>query len=83
MEHQGIRIEFIGQIGGCVYILIFFICFSHTELFSDRGNQHDFTSLIRQLSPPGELSGDTTYDFQFITVEKPYESYTGTNVQLR
>lgn len=53
------------------------------ELFSDRGNQHDFTSLIRQLSPPGELLGDKTFDFQFVTVEKPYESYTGTNVQLR
>ncbi|XP_065901049.1 vacuolar protein sorting-associated protein 26B-like [Dysidea avara] len=67
LEHQGIRVEFIGQI----------------ELFYDRGNQHDFTSLIRQLSPPGELSGDKTFDFQFITVEKPYESYTGTNVRLR
>ena len=55
----------------------------YAELFSDRGNQHDFTSLIRQLSPPGELSADKTFDFQFVTVEKPYESYTGTNVQLR
>ena len=58
-------------------------CSEYAELFSDRGNQHDFTSLIRQLSPPGELTGDKTFDFQFVTVEKPYESYTGTNVQLR
>lgn len=57
--------------------------FEPVELFSDRGNQHDFTSLIRQLAPPGELLGDKMFDFQFVTVEKPYESYTGTNVQLR
>lgn len=67
--------------GGFVFLYLFTCTFA--ELFSDRGNQHDFTSLIRQLAPPGELMGDKTFDFQFVTVEKPYESYTGTNVQLR
>ena len=37
LEHHGIRVEFIGQI----------------EMFYDRGNHHDFLSLVRQLDPPG------------------------------
>jgi vacuolar protein sorting-associated protein 26 len=67
LEHQGIRIEFVGQI----------------ELYFDRGNHHDFLSLVRQLSPPGELTQSTVFDFEFHHVEKPFESYTGTNVKLR
>lgn len=67
MEHQGIRIEFIGQI----------------EVYYDRGNQHDFISLTNDLARPGELTGNTSYRFAFNNVEKPYESYTGTNVRLR
>jgi len=67
LEHKGIRVEFVGQI----------------EMFYDRGNHHDFLSLVRQLQPPGELTSGTTFNFEFSQVEKPYESYTGTNVRLR
>ena len=67
LEHHGIRVEFVGQI----------------EMFYDRGNHHDFLSLVRQLDPPGELQSSKTYSFDFQQVEKPYESYTGTNVRLR
>lgn len=67
LEHHGIRVEFVGQI----------------EMFYDRGNHHDFLSLVRQLDPPGELTSSKTYKFDFQQVEKPYESYTGTNVRLR
>lgn len=68
LEHHGIRVEFVGQI----------------EMFYDRGNHHDFLSLVRQLDPPGELNAPSkTYKFDFQQVEKPYESYTGTNVRLR
>ncbi|XP_013390024.1 vacuolar protein sorting-associated protein 26B-like [Lingula anatina] len=67
LEHQGIKIEFIGQI----------------ELYYDRGNHHEFTSLVKELARPGELSQNTSYNFEFVQVEKPYESYTGTNVRLR
>lgn len=67
VEHHGIKIEFIGQI----------------ELYYDRGNHHEFTSLVRELARPGELSQTVSYDFEFVQVEKPYESYTGTNVKLR
>lgn len=67
LEHQGIKIEFVGQI----------------ELYYDRGNAHEFTSLVRELARPGELTHNTSYDFEFLNVEKPYESYTGSNVRLR
>ncbi|MFH4982827.1 hypothetical protein AB6A40_009536 [Gnathostoma spinigerum] len=67
LEHQGIRIEFVGQI----------------EAYYDRGNQHDFISLAKELARPGELTQNTSYNFEFQQVEKPYESYVGTNVKLR
>lgn len=68
LEHQGIKIEFIGQI----------------ELYYDRGNHYEFTSLVKELARPGELNQyTTTYGFEFLNVEKPYESYSGANVRLR
>ncbi|KAK8730286.1 hypothetical protein OTU49_008195 [Cherax quadricarinatus] len=67
LEHQGVKIEFVGQI----------------ELYYDRGNHHEFTSLVKELARPGELTHNTTFDFEFNQVEKPYESYSGTNVRLR
>ena len=35
------------------------------------------------MAPPGELTQSTNYDFEFVNVEKPYETYTGANVRLR
>jgi hypothetical protein len=64
---QGIKIEFIGQI----------------ELYYDRGNHHEFLSLVKELARPGELTQNTAFDFEFNQVEKPYECYTGANVRLR
>jgi len=54
-----------------------------SELYYDRGTHHQFTSLVRELVRPGELMENTGYDFEFVQVEKPYESYTGNNVKLR
>lgn len=67
LEHQGVKIEFVGQI----------------ELYYDRGNHHEFTSLVKELARPGELTHNTSFEFEFNQVEKPYESYSGTNVRLR
>lgn len=67
LEHQGIKVELIGQI----------------ELFYDRGNHHEFLSLVRELARPGDLLQHTSYAFEFANVEKPYEVYTGSNVRLR
>lgn len=68
LDHNGIKIEFMGQI----------------ELFYDRGNHHEFTSLVKELAKPGEITGGkASYDFEFVNVEKPYETFTGANVRLR
>ncbi|XP_052860633.1 vacuolar protein sorting-associated protein 26B-like [Anopheles cruzii] len=67
LEHQGIKIELIGQI----------------ELYYDRGNHHDFLSLVRELARPGDLIQNTSYPFEFANVEKPFEVYVGSNVRLR
>lgn len=67
IEHVGIKIELIGQI----------------ELFYDRGNHYEFTSLVRELDPPGQLTSSATYPFEFANVEKQHESYNGLNVRLR
>jgi len=52
-------------------------------MYYDRGNHQEFTSLVRELARPGEVTQNASYEFEFIQVEKPYESYTGTNVKLR
>jgi vacuolar protein sorting-associated protein 26 len=67
MEHQGVKIEFIGQI----------------ELFYDRGNHYEFLSMAQELLPAGEIRGLVTLDFEFKNVEKQFESYHGINVKLR
>eukprot|EP00457_Paulinella_chromatophora_P011421 gb/GEZN01011561.1/.p1 GENE.gb/GEZN01011561.1/~~gb/GEZN01011561.1/.p1 ORF type:complete len:345 (-),score=54.64 gb/GEZN01011561.1/:115-1089(-) len=67
IDHMGVKIEVIGQI----------------ELLYDRGNPYDFTSLVKDLAGPGEINGDQEWDFDFASIEKPYESYSGTNVRLR
>ncbi len=62
-----------------------FVCvFSlHAELFSDKSNTHEFVNLVKELALPGELTQNRSYDFEFMQVEKPYESYVGANVRLR
>jgi len=68
LEHQGIKVEMIGQI----------------EMFYDRGNSYDFTSIVRELEAAGVMEGGSrNYTFDFSTVDKPYESYSGINVRLR
>lgn len=61
LEHQGIKIEFIGQI----------------EMYYDRGNHHEFISLVKELARPGEMIAHSSYPFDFSCVEKPFEVYTG------
>jgi len=68
IEHQGIKLDFIGEI----------------EVVYDRGNRHDFMTLTQTLAPPGILSGDTKFEFDFAnSSEKAHESYNGVNVRLR
>ncbi|RNA24133.1 vacuolar sorting-associated 26B-like [Brachionus plicatilis] len=67
IEHQGIRLELIGQV----------------ELYYDRSNHHIFTTLSKFLCYPGEISENLSVDFNFAAVDKPHESYHGANVKLR
>ncbi|CAI8608057.1 unnamed protein product [Vicia faba] len=67
IDHNGIKVELLGQI----------------EMYFDRGNFYDFTSLVRELDVPGEIYERKTYPFEFSTVEMPYETYNGVNVRLR
>mmetsp|Transcript_10622 Transcript_10622/g.22577 ORF Transcript_10622/g.22577 Transcript_10622/m.22577 type:complete len:304 (-) Transcript_10622:662-1573(-) len=67
LEHTGIKLELIGQI----------------EMLQDRGSIFEFTSLVRELEGPGELTYRKKYPFEFSEIERPYESYDGTNVRLR
>lgn len=87
LEHQGIRVEFVGQIGQCSisthYLLAIKVFLLSSEMFQDRSNHHDFLSLVRQLSPPGEITSAMSFPFEFLSVDKPYETYSGINVGLR
>ncbi|XP_050150079.1 vacuolar protein sorting-associated protein 26A-like isoform X2 [Malus sylvestris] len=67
VEHNGVKVELLGQI----------------EMYFDRGNFYDFTSLVRELDVPGDIYERKTYPFEFSTVEMPYETYNGVNVRLR
>jgi vacuolar protein sorting-associated protein 26 len=67
IDHQGIRLELIGQI----------------ELYYDRSNHHPFTALSKLLHYPGEITENMSIDFNFPAVDKQYESYNGINVKLR
>lgn len=67
LDHLGIKVELIGLI----------------EMLQDRSNTYEFTSLVRELEPSGELQGSRSYPFEFTGVEKQYESYDGINVRLR
>jgi vacuolar protein sorting-associated protein 26 len=94
VEHQGVRIDFIGQIGTLVMIFCVFslhfgpyymmaVFVKSTELFYDRGNHYQFLSLTSELAPAGILEGDKEYEFEFPSAEKTSESYNGINARLR
>ena len=64
---MGIRIELTGII----------------ENLYDKNQNSTFLQLVRDLEPPGALTDDMNYDFQFNRVEKQFESYTGIVVKVR
>lgn len=65
------------------FMLVCYSCITLLEMSYERGNPHEFTSLVRELAPPGELMSNKSFDFEFVNVEKPFESYLGANVILR
>ena len=67
VEHQGIKIELIGQV----------------QLSADKGQPYEFTSLVRELEGLGEITENKSYPFEFANVDKSYETYHGSHVRLR
>lgn len=67
IEHQGLKIERIGQI----------------ELINDRlSTPTRFTTLVKLLDHGGILTGSKSFPFEFHG-EQPFETYSGMNVRLR
>lgn len=86
MTHEGIKVEFVGSIGGYSHVRhgsLASHCLLAPELFYDRGHHHEFLSLSQELASPGDLRQAQTFDFLFKNVEKQFESYQGINVKLR
>jgi vacuolar protein sorting-associated protein 26 len=68
LEHKGVKIELMGVI----------------ENLLDKKNVLRFIALTRDLEPPGTITSEVTnLSFTFNNVEKEYETYRGTNVQVR
>jgi len=67
IDHQGIKIELLGQI----------------ETYYDKGSFYDFVAAVREVSGPGEVKEEVKYDFEFPNVEMLNETYNGVNVRLR
>ena len=67
VDHQGIKIELLGQI----------------EAYYDKGSFYDFIAAVREVAGPGEIKEETKFDFEFPNLEMLNESYSGVNVRLR
>ena len=70
-EHLGVKVQFIGRIDMTMGI--------------HEGRPHyDFTSLSKELAPPGALyQPETIVPFSFRNMDKELESYRGRNVAVR
>lgn len=49
---------------------------------SSSGNVYDFLSVVKELEPAGIFQENKTYKFDFESVERSNESYTGINISL-
>lgn len=67
MDHQGIKVELIGQV----------------DMLHDKSQSYDFFSICKDLEPPGSLYESKQYKWKFGAVDKQNETYSGINVRLR
>jgi len=67
VEHNGIKIEFVGSI----------------DLTASGSKTTEFLTLSQELAAPGDMRQATSFDFEFKNVEKQYECYYGINAKLR
>ena len=54
-----------------------------TDLLYDRSSSYEFTSLVKELEPASTFNNSQTYELDFTTLEKQFESYNGINIRLR
>ena len=69
LDHQGVKVELKGEI----------------VLYYENKEVHQFIYLTKDVAQPGTLTGGAakSFNFNFPNVDKPYESYRGTNADLR
>lgn len=67
LDHQGIRVELVGQV----------------EMINDRSKNYDFFTITKDLDPPGAMYESKQYKWKFGAVDKANETYCGVNVRLR
>eukprot|EP00920_Eleutheroschizon_duboscqi_P005895 GHVT01013845.1.p1 GENE.GHVT01013845.1~~GHVT01013845.1.p1 ORF type:complete len:299 (-),score=49.99 GHVT01013845.1:487-1383(-) len=67
LEHNGIKVEIVGQ----------------CDVLHDRSSSCDFFTIAKDLEPPGVLMDTTKYKFLFNSVDMAYDTYQGVNVRLR
>lgn len=67
LEHQGVKVELIGQVA----------------MPNDKAGTYDFFTITKDLEPPGSMFESKQYKFKFGAVDKQNETYHGVNVQLR
>jgi vacuolar protein sorting-associated protein 26 len=67
MEHQGIKVELVGQV----------------DMLFDKSGSYDFFSITKDLEPPGTMYESKQYKWKFGSVDKQNDTYSGINVRLR
>jgi len=67
LDHQGIKVEMIGQV----------------DMIHDKTSSYDFFSISKDLEPPGSMFESKQYKFKFGAADKQNETYHGINVRLR
>ncbi|CAE8614973.1 unnamed protein product, partial [Polarella glacialis] len=67
LDHQGVKVELVGQV----------------EMLSDKSGSYDFFSITKDLEPPGSMYESKQYKWKFGAVDKQNETYSGINVRLR
>jgi vacuolar protein sorting-associated protein 26 len=83
-RHRARRARVVSRCGAArVRARSHLVSICRAELSSERGVGSEFTHLVRELEPAGELAGARVYPFEFCNVEKQHESYDGVNARLR
>lgn len=67
LDHQGIRVELIGQV----------------DMINQKSQSYDFFAITKDLEPPGSLYESKQYKWKFGAVDKQNDTYAGINVRLR